>query len=101
MTRVRRREARSMTDNREWQSRRSYVLASFPDLECMEEFWRREDGIPEPLREHVIGYAAWGGKVLAPDPERYIEHLEARRRWLRDNEYPYGTTPLVLAEPVR
>jgi DNA invertase Pin-like site-specific DNA recombinase len=69
MTRVRRRVARSMTEEADWEHGRSEVLRWHgSQLERYQRFWDRESGIPPRLRRHVIGYLAYGGGVLAPDP---------------------------------
>lgn len=100
--RQRTRHANAQTEDRAWlREREEAILWHGSQLERHQEFWTREPGIPPRLRRRVVGYVAEGGHVLAPDPDVYIGHLEARRKWLAANGLPAGTEPLRASELVR
>ena len=91
MTRARRRQARTQTEDGEWSRRRDYVMRNHPGDTLLEssEFWRREPDVPDELREDSLRWR----DLLAPEPvasemraER-AELLDRRMDWLTEHGY--------------
>ena len=67
-----------------WRASRDWLIDDDRrGLEHLESYRQYEPHIPAPLRRKVQ-HGAW---LLHPEPEpvkrRYVEHIEARRAWLR------------------
>ena len=83
-----RRRTQAQTEDREWMARRHYVMEVWSGrLEESNEFFEREAGIPDELREpprrHDLMAERHEDRIrLRAD---YDRQLDARRAWLRSH----------------